>query len=229
MKQQGIGVYGIWYMVFVLLIPLYLYTSIPLFSQQFSVGLTGGIVTSQVDGDTWAGYNKAGFLAGGFVNKRFGEESKWSASFEIMYIMKGSRKVPHPDKGDFASYKLNLNYAEVPILLRYDFGIPDSSVSGRMKFSLEGGVAVGALVHSYEEDSFGQLTGGTPFQKSDYSAILGLSYHLSKHIGFNARTEYSIIPVRKGGLSTYYQNWTYRFLNPGYYNNLLTFSFRYQF
>ncbi len=240
-RESGIGYRGKTIKIFHLpsslsLIALCLYTLSSLSAQQLRVGLTGGLVTSQVDGDTWSGYNKAGLLGGGFVAKRFparsaggSAESKWSVSFEICYILKGSRKNPHPDKGDFTSYKLNLNYAEVPLLLKYDFGIPDSSVNGRLKFSLEGGIAVGALVHSYEEDSYGQLTGGTPFQKSDVSTILGLCYHLSKHIGFNVRTEYSIVPVRKGGTSPYFQNWTYKFLKPGYYNNLLTFSFRYQF
>ena len=32
------------------------------FAQQFKVGLLGGITTSQVDGDTYTGYGKAGFL-----------------------------------------------------------------------------------------------------------------------------------------------------------------------
>lgn len=213
----------------ILLFTFYFLLLPSLFAQQFKAGLIGGIVTSQVDGDTYAGYDKAGFLAGGFVTKRFSEESNWSASFEITYIQKGSRKNPRPDKGDPTSYKLNLNYAEVPVLLRYDFGIPDSSVSGRIRFSLEGGIAVGALVKSYEEDSFGPSTGGTPFQKTDFSTIFGINYHLNDHIGFNARTEYSILPVRKGGTSSYYQNWTYKFFKPGYYNNLLTFSFRYRF
>lgn len=198
-------------------------------AQQFKAGLLGGISTSQVDGDTYAGYNKAGFLAGGFVTKKFSAESKWSASFEIMYIQKGSRKVPHPDKGDYADYSLNLNYAEVPILLKYNFSMGDTSNDHRMKFALEGGLAIGALVYSKEADAFGPVSGGTPFQKTDYAVLLGLNYFLAEHIGFDVRTEYSIIPVRKGGTSSYYQNWTYKIFKPGYYNNLLVFSLRYQF
>lgn len=200
-----------------------------LFSQQFKVGMLGGISTSQVDGDTYAGYDKAGFLAGGFVTKKFSPESKWSASFEITYIQKGSRKISHPEKGDYTSYSLKMNYAEVPILLKYAFAVSDSSGGQKIKFQLEGGVAVGALVHSEEYDSNGLTPAGTPFQKSDYSTLLGLSYFLSEHIGFNVRYEYSMLPVRKGAIAQYYQNWTYKFLKPGYYNNLILFSFRYRF
>src|ERR1051325_2591243 len=115
------------------------------FTQQFKVGLATGIVTSQVDGDTHAGYSKLGFYAGGFVTKKFSQTSNWSASFEINYIQKGSRKVPHPDKGDYSIYKLNLNYAEVPLLLKYAFHSPDSLLGEKVKFQLESGLAVGAL------------------------------------------------------------------------------------
>ncbi len=228
MSKQGIRVYGIWYMAIFSLIPLYLYASTPLLAQQFKIGFLGGISTSQVDGDTYAGYDKVGFFAGGFVTKKFSPESKWSASFEITYIQKGSRKVPRPDKGDYRFYKLNLNYAEVPLLIKYAFTIPDSASGQKIKFQLEGGIAVGALVGSYEENTNGPVVGGVPFQRADYSTILGLNYFLSSHIGFNVRYEYSILPVRKGAIGQYYQNWTYRFLKPGYYNNLILFSFRYQ-
>ena len=198
-------------------------------AQQFKAGVTAGIASSQVDGDTYAGYNKAGIFAGAYVTKRLAPESKWSASFEITYIQKGSRKIPHPDRGDFAEYTLRLNYAEVPVLLKYDFALADSTGEHKMSFALFGGIAAGALVHSEEWDAFGQLVGGTPFQKADFSTVLGLSYSLSEHIGFDARTEYSIVPVRKGGTSPYYQNWTYHFFKPGYYNNLLVFAVHYRF
>ena len=126
-------------------------------AQQFKVGLIGGIATSQVDGDTYAGYDKAGIFAGGFVSKKFSPASKWTTLFEITYIQKGSRKIPHPDKGDNTSYSLNLDYAEVPILLKYNFSAKDSSNNGRNKFALEAGLAFGALVRSKEDDASGSL------------------------------------------------------------------------
>ena len=198
-------------------------------AQQFKAGLIGGVATSQVDGDTYAGYDKAGIFAGGFVSKKFSPESKWTALFEITYIQKGSRKIPHPDKGDNTSYSLNLDYAEVPVLIKYNFSAKDSS-NGRHKLALEAGLAFGALVRSKEDDASGSLPSyGIPFQKTDYSIIIGINYFLSKKMVFNARTEYSLVPVRRFGSSYYYQVWTYKFLKPGYYNNLLIFSMQYQF
>lgn len=228
--KKSIGKYSIGYRALLFLLSLHLMPCLLIpASAQFKAGLLGGIVTSQVDGDTYAGYDKAGLVAGGFVSRKLSEESKWTVQMEITYIQKGSRKIPRPDKGVYTSYKLNLNYAEVPLLVKYDFGMRDTSEGGRMRFSLEAGVAAGALVYSYEEDTYGPLPDGVPFQKTDFSTILGLNYHVSKHITFNIRTQYSVVPVRKGAIAQYQPNWTNNFLKPGYYNNLLTFSFRYQF
>lgn len=196
--------------------------------QQFKAGLLAGISTSQVDGDSYAGYDKAGLTGGAFVSTRFSPASKWSASFELTYIQKGSRKVPHPDKGDYTDYSLKLNYAEVPLLVRYAFS-PSDSTGERMKFMLEGGLGFGTLIHSEELLSGAAVPAGTSFQKVDFSLILGINYLLSEHFMLNVRYEYSMMPVRKGATGSYYQNWTNKFLKPGYYNNLLVFSLRYQF
>ena len=214
-----------------LLFTFYFLLVIASHGQQFQAGILSGISTSQVDGDTYAGYNKLGFVAGGFVSTKLSSSGKWSGSFELNYIQKGSRKIPHPDKGDYTSYKLKLNYIEVPVLLKYAFTTIDS-LSGRSQerdFSLEGGLAFAALVNSEEEDIGGLVFNGTAFQQFDYSVILGLNYFITKHIAFNVRTEYSIAPVRKGGTSSYYYNWTHNFLKPGFYNNLIVFSVRYRF
>lgn len=235
MKNQSIKEYGIRHreknilyvsVLYFLLISLCLYIPIPLLAQKFKAGINAGMATSQVDGDTYAGYNKAGLFGGAFVSRRLSPASKWTALFEITYIQKGSRKVPHPDRGDYADYKLKLDYVEVPILLKRDFFVTDSV--GSLNFSVLGGVALGALINSGEWDAFGELTGGTPFQKADVSYVLGLAYSLTEHIGFEVRTEYSIVPVRKGGTSAYYPNWSSNIFKPGYYNNLIVFSLRYR-
>lgn len=196
---------------------------------QFKAGLIAGIVGSQIDGDGYAGYNKAGLQAGAFVSSKISKNTRWSAMFEITYIQKGSRKIPHPDQGDFVEYKCKLDYVEVPAMVKYDFSFTDSTGKGRLNFGVFGGIAVGALVNSEESDAFGILTGGTPFKKAELSYVLGLSYSLSQHIGFEIRTQYSVLPVRDGGTSIYYPSWTSNILRPGYYNNLLVFSARYRF
>lgn len=198
-------------------------------SQKFRAGLIGGLVTSQVDGDSYGGYNKAGFMGGFFVGHTLSASGKLSGSFELLYIQKGSRKAPRPDKGDYSSFSLKLNYAEVPLLLRYAFTSKDSAGNSNSKFDLEGGLSAGFLVDHEEEDTFGPVINGSPFEKIDLMALVGLHYKITTHLSFQIRTGYSLLPVRKGSQSSYYYNWTHNILKPGYYNNLVMFAGRYTF
>ncbi len=97
-------------------------------AQVFNAGVIAGISGSQVEGDGYGGYNKLGFIIGGFTNTSFSE--KLSSQLEIYYINKGSKKNPQPDKGDVDAFSLNLNYVEVPISIRY----------AHKKFIFEGGL-----------------------------------------------------------------------------------------
>ena len=150
MKQRRIKRGGLKCRAIFFLVALCLNIFIPVAAQQFKAGILGGIATTQVDGDTYSGYGKAGIFAGAFVTKQFLPSGKWSASFAITYLQKGSRKIPHPDKGDYADYLLKLDYAEVPLLVQYDFAVSDSAGEHKMNFALFGGIALGALVRSAE-------------------------------------------------------------------------------
>ena len=59
-------------------------------AQPFFGGVSAGLNVSQVDGDGFSGYNKAGLYAGFFVNTMIRE--KMGAQFEIRYSEKGSSK-----------------------------------------------------------------------------------------------------------------------------------------
>jgi hypothetical protein len=53
-------------------------------AQQFNGGFAAGIVGSQVAGDTYSGFNKAGIYAGGWVNLPMKERTAWQ--MELDYI-----------------------------------------------------------------------------------------------------------------------------------------------
>jgi hypothetical protein len=201
--------------------------STSLFAQRFRAGTHAGWVASQVDGDSYAGFNKLGAMFGASISKRI-SAGRGTASFEINYIQKGSRKMPNPEKGEYDFYKLQLNYAEVPVLLTYNLFVADTTIGFKNKFLLEGGIAFAALVHAQEENNIGQTMGATPFQKKEASFIFGIKYYLTSRIIFNLRSQYSILPVRKGGTSTYYPNWMFNYLPPGYYNNLINVVVHYE-
>ena len=80
---------------------------------QVGAGLLLGGVGSQIDGDSWGGYKKLGFNAGGFAwydfSKRFGIQP------EISFGRRGSREVQN-GYGQFT-----LDYVDVPVLLRIHF------------------------------------------------------------------------------------------------------------
>lgn len=76
-----------------------------------------GVVGSQVDGDTYEGFNKAGITAGLFVNRKLSD--LFSLQLEMNYIQKGSRK-PLDDNNTY--YLMRVTYIEVPVLLQWHAG-----------------------------------------------------------------------------------------------------------
>ncbi len=179
--------------------------------QTFHGGLTAGLVASQVSGDQSGGYNKLGFYGGPWAS--FGFRENWRFQMEITFMQKGSRENPSEDN-NHRSYKLDLNYIEVPLMFRWYF---------RDKLELEFGIAYGVLVYTYEEEDFVELN-SRPFNTHNSSLVLGLYYHLSDNWNANFRTSNSITPVRK-----HISGGTYiRRLNFGQTNNILTLGLFYR-
>lgn len=179
--------------------------------QRFSAGVKAGISTSQVSGDNYSGYNKAGVIIGGYAQRVINE--KWNARFEIMYIQKGSRHNASPDKGDYNYYYLGVNYIEIPLLFQYR----------QSKFTYEFGPSYAALVNERETLNGYDLTGLRPFNKNELSINIGISYEIYKNLTFNWRLSNSVTPIRAhaSGASKWY--------NPGQLNDVLAFTLNYTF
>ena len=60
------------------------------FAQSFNAGARIGIIASQVDGDTYEGFNKPGLTFGVYVSRKISDP--FSMQFEMNFIQKGSRK-----------------------------------------------------------------------------------------------------------------------------------------
>ena len=179
--------------------------------KRFIPGLKAGLSTSQVDGDTYTGYDKTGFDGGAFVTGKLSD--KWSAQFEILFIQKGSKHNPNPDKGDYTFYKMQLNYMEVPVLVQYHL----------KKFTFELGPGFGYLLTAKEYNGYGELTGTLPFYQTEANFNLGISYTLFKNIGINWRYSSSFLAIRnhESGLGPWY--------NPGEINKVMAFTVTYRF
>ncbi|MCX6257896.1 MAG: porin family protein [Bacteroidia bacterium] len=183
--------------------------SFTVFSQDFKGGLLFGLVSSQLDGDTHAGYDKAGIHFGGFVSHPF--SGKYSGQLELKYIQKGSYN-DGKSQSDPLYYKSKINYIEMPVLCEYKF----------RKIVIEAGISAGYLIKATEDkDGYGDLPADPPFKKYEFSGIAGLNYLFAEKWKANFRFEYSIIPVRDNPGSLYF--------NGNQFNNVLSFAIYYQF
>ena len=184
------------------------------FSQEFRVGALAGINASQVSGDSYGGFDKAGLLIGLYSNAYLSE--KFDLQFEINYSEKGSRKNPKTSKGDTDFFLLRMNYIEVPLMLRYH----------KKKFTYEGGVFLSQLVSDYLEDEngVGQVDPNlNQLKKQDFGVLIGLNYNFTDHLIMNWRLNSSVIPFRDHDSGGRFQ------FKSGLYHHYLSFSLRYEF
>lgn len=186
--------------------------------KKFSLKPALGITASQVHGDNYSGFNKLGFTGGLYVNALLNKTL--STELGIIFVQKGSRHNQNPEKYDFKYYYLNLNYLEVPVILRYS---PN-------KFFLTIGASFAYLMSYYEASESGNQTGIFPFNRNEYSLNAGIGMNLSKKLGFEVRTNNSFITIRPfgGNFKPYYNNFLARWFNKGFYNNVLQLVFTYK-
>jgi hypothetical protein len=192
------------------LIVFFFFVSLTSLSAQstFKAGLIAGLNACQFDGDGYSGYHKPGFYGGGFVRHPMSE--KWDWSFELCYSQKGAKKIPTDNFP--TSYFLALDYVEVPFVFSYHY----------KKIFLQFGTGLAALVKQYEEVNYLHVT-ARPFHRLEWSSVIGLGYPITERLMVSCRHVYSILPVRPHASGV-----TYR-LNLGESNNVLNFTFRYEF
>lgn len=177
-------------------------------AQEFNAGFYGGMVASQLDGDHYQGYNKAGFLGGAYVNRQM--FSKTDLQMGIRYIQKGSKKAD-TKTGEY--YKSQLHYAEIPVTMRYHY---------YKKIDFEAGMALGYLIQSMEDtDGSGLTEPAAAFYKFELCAVGGVNYAWTEKITFSAQLSYSILPVRP------YSQLYASYMDRGQFNNLVSFSIMY--
>jgi len=195
------------------------FTWISCSAQVFKPGIILGISGSQIEGDGFGGYDKIGLIAGGFVNTDISK--KLSAQFEIYFINKGAFNAAHPDKGDFESFKVNLKYIEIPLLLMYK----------QKQFKFEAGLYLGKLIGTPKlSNENGEIfINQYPFKSFDFGGLIGISYSLNDHFIFNLRSKNSLIPIRDFPSLDHKNGLLNSLIRNGWYNVDLNFSVRYEF
>lgn len=211
------------------------FASLSVQAQLFTGGLKAGIVGSQVDGDTYSGFNKAGIFAGPYVNLRIADLnayemkvndsgdsirvwSLWNLSafqMELAYIQKGARKNPNYDKDDFEQYLLRTDYIELAVLYQFLY-------SNTLAF--EFGPSFSYLMTTFEEKNQ-QLSYSVPFRKTVVNYIGGIYYFLNDRTGVNLRVNNSILSLRDADRKPYD---IYRFFHYGQFHVALVLSVQYR-
>lgn len=187
-------------LLFVLLIVLPL-TS---FAQRFSGGVVLGFNASQIDGDTWGGYYKAGIVGGAFVFTEL--QNNWGAQLEIRYAAKGSSPSPKYQ----ITRKIRLQYIEMPVLATYQIN---------NNFQAQGGISIGYLYSAAQNDGNGYEE-FDQFDSIEPAICAGVKYSGFDKLSLNIRLSYSILPI--------YAEYSGASIPYGMYNNVITFACYYQ-
>lgn len=200
----------------IIIFSILLYFSGNLYSQSFHGGIMTGLIGSQVAGDTYSGFNKAGLFLGGFVSWDFKKRS--AMQLELAYFQKGSRKNPDPENDDYDSYLFRANYVELPVL--YQFKID--------WFTIEAGPSAGFLFGYYEEKNeevIHEQEGHNRPSRVTLQINFGFRFHFTPKFGVAFRTSNSLLNVRsKNVTGDVWRIWTY-----GQFHDALVFSAFYQF
>jgi hypothetical protein len=180
-------------------------------AQRFDAGLILGLNGTQVEGDEFKGYHKAGLLGGLFVQTDIAPAIL--AGMEIKYSQKGSRRKHDPKKPEVDKYSMKLGYIDIPIFM--GFRTNDKSM-------IVGGIAPGILIHSKEVGSYGELPpeDRQEFNTFDLQPFVGFQFDFLERASVDLRFALSVIPsVDKEGSNYYWHN--------GLYNNVISLALYY--
>ena len=185
-------------------------------AQEFGGGLMAGIAATQVAGDSFSGFKKAGVYAGGFVNLQISPRSIFQ--LELEYFQKGARENP-TKKNDYQSYLFRANYIEIPLLYQFVF-------NERVK--MEAGPSFGVLVGYYEERNEEVISDKYDYNTPSTMTLqinVGIYVNITSQLAVNFRTNNSLLNIRTENVTgDVWRIWTY-----GQFHDSLVLSVFYNF
>jgi hypothetical protein len=218
---------------------LIILTCVISFAQNFKAGLNFGFDNTDVlgtdvnDGDQ--DFDKLGLTIGLFAQLPIGEKSH--IGFEMNFIEKGTY-TPFPIDSSGApaygshSFKLRLNYIEVPILYTHDFSF---NIGKKLidHFSYEIGPSIGFLIYSdVNIDQAGAVPVSNyyaPYKGYDISGLIGIAYRFGDNWKLHIRYENSLVAIHQHASGATGFNPFYLYYNPGEVNMVFSYSLSYTF
>lgn len=151
-------------------------------AQTFKGNLIGGLSSGQASGDGTEGFVQFGVYAGIGAEAEINEV--WSLHGNLMFNQKGARV--YKSNNSINTYRLRVNYAEIPILLDYNY----------KKFSGQLGPYLGVKINQKERTQFGVIENPRPFNLFDIGFQVQLSYQLKERFKLSLAFQNSALPVR---------------------------------
>lgn len=189
-----------------MLAAFWLMGAVTAYAQSFNAGLIAGATFSQVDGDSYYGYHKMGLTAGAYVNLPVAKH--FALQMELKYTQMGAHSsTKEVVEYNYPAYNLRLHYAEIPVMLRYDFG--HFTVYGKPlnALSLELGASLDFLLKYH-----GEVEAISQSWRLNFFSVtgnFGLHYAFTNHLGIGARMMYSITPMQTNPTPQWFFNHSY--------------------
>ena len=195
-----------------ILIPILFFISTNMaFSQRFEGGALLGFNASQVEGDTYKGYNKPGLVAGFYVETDIAPAI--FAAMEIKYSQKGARK--KVTNNDPTKYIMRLNYIDLPLYMAFRTSEKSAIIAG---------LSTGFLISAKEINEYGEFPpeDQNEFNTIDLEPLIGFQFDFIENLKADLRFSMSVLPIRGKPVNTnyYWQN--------NQFNNVITLALYYQ-
>lgn len=149
----------------------------------FRGAVQAGFTSAQVHGDGFAGFDKAGAMAGFVLQLPFKQKS--SVQVELNYVMKGSFDPPNYNIGKNYFSKIRLDYVEMPIQYNYK---PHKWI-----FSI--GASAGFLTKNTQESYLFTEDLIKDVKPIEIATVFGVGYQASPRWNIVWRNSLSLLPI----------------------------------
>ena len=182
----------------------------------FYAGVAIGINASQIDGDNFSGFHKAGLNAG--IISYIKLKPKLYGNIELLYSAKGARDVKEYNSPQVGTvpvvYTAKLNYVEIPLLLHYQ---AQDRIHAGVGLSYSRLFSAKEAIDEVIPNSINRREPN--FKQEDINLLLSIAYQLSGNLFARARYQYSLTTIRDAAQIPI------EFGTPAQFNNLFALQF----
>ncbi|MBR4147046.1 MAG: PorT family protein [Bacteroidales bacterium] len=163
-------------------------------AQSFDGGALAGVVTSQINGDGYAGFHQIGWTAGVFG--RIPTEGPSSWQLELKYCLMGAHSDVKEVEYGLNPMDIRLHYIELPVMFRYD--LSKFNVNGRSLdfITLEIGLSGDFLIRGTQSANYENNFDNPAWLFFSVTGNVGAQFDINDRLGINIRSMNSLTPCR---------------------------------